>query len=382
MTNKNSSFLIVFSCLALSLLATLSCSQQKTGRKGTGWKGTVDTVEGVAVVKNPEEPMYGEDCFILEEELTIGEAEGREEYMFQSIFTIAVNDDGDIYVLDTKAQHVKVFDKDGQYSRTFGRPGQGPGELYLPRSLVYTDSDEMVVGNISSISYFTSEGEYFKSIPLATVQILSIDIDNAGNIFGYSIDREKMVYTLKKYDPELNELLFYGSSPLPTEEYRRTGKRNAFFTLLRWDIINGDQIVTGYPEEGYVVKIFDVSGNLIRRIEKEYTPVEITQKDFEEEIAGHPLELKKDYYAPKHFPPFWTVSADDEGRIWVATSERTSDGEKRFYDIFDAEGKYILKVPLRVGPRFIKKGKFYTIEEDEEGYQFVKRYKITWRIGE
>ncbi|MGD2294539.1 MAG: 6-bladed beta-propeller [Candidatus Aminicenantes bacterium] len=381
MRQKSSHVLFALAVCCVLVLSS-SCSQEKTREKGAGWKGSVERVDGVIIIKNPLEPMYGDEAFILEEELTIGEAEGREEYMFQNIYTVAVNGRGDIYVMDTKAHHVKAFDKDGRYLRTIGRPGQGPGELYLPRSLVYTDRDEIVVGNISNISYFTSEGVYVKSIPLSAAQILSIDIDNAGNIFGYSIDREKMVYALKKYDPELNELLFYGSSPLPTEEYRRTGKRNAFFTLLRWDIINGDQVVTGYPEEGYVIKILDSSGSLIRKIEKDYTPIEITQKDFEEEIAGHPPEFKKDYYAPKYFPPFWTLRADDEGRIWVTTSERTADGERRIYDVFDVEGKYILKMALKASPRIFKNKKMYTIEEDEEGYQSVKRYSLTWRIEE
>ena len=60
--------LLIFSILLIS------CSQQKTG-----WKGTIEEIDGVTVVKNPIEPMYGEDVFSLEEELTIGEAEGREE---------------------------------------------------------------------------------------------------------------------------------------------------------------------------------------------------------------------------------------------------------------------------------------------------------------
>ena len=271
MTNtKNKSMMIPI--IMFVMLIALSCSPQKIKREGPVWEGTIETSDGVTIVKNPLEPMHGEEALFLEEELTIGEAEGREEYMFQNLHTLAVNDNGDIFALDTKAQHVKVYNREGLYLRTIGRPGQGPGELFLPRSLVFTAHDEIVVGNMNNISYFSSEGEYIKSIPLSRAQILSIDINISGNILGYSIEREQMVYALKKYDLELNELLLFGSSPLPTDEYNRTGKRNAFFTLLRWDIINGDQVVTGYPKEGYVVKILDTSGNLIRRIERKYTP--------------------------------------------------------------------------------------------------------------
>ena len=374
---KHPLIFLILMCIFLSA----SCSPQKIKREGPVWGGMEETIDGVTIVKNPLEPMYGEEAVFLEEELTIGEAEEREEYMFQSLYTLAVNDNGDIFALDTKAQHVKVFDREGLYLRTIGRPGQGPGELYLPRSLIFTSRDEIVVGNINNISYFSPEGEYIKSIPLSKVQIMLLDIDVAGNIFGYSIEREQMVYALKKYDPELNELILFGSSPLPTDEYNRTGKRNAFFSLLRWDIINGDQVVTGYSKEGYVVKIFDTTGNQIRRIEKEYTPIEITKKEFEERIADHPPELKKDYYAPKHFPPFRTVSADDKGRVWVLTYEKTPDEEMFIYDVFDTEGRFILKVTLNTIPRVIKNNRIYTIEEDEDGFHCIKRYTISWRIS-
>jgi len=360
--------------LSSLLLLLFSCSRQKTG-----WKGTKEEINGVTVVKNPLEPLYSEEAFRLEEELVIGEAEGREEYMFQGAYTVAVSDIGDIYILDYKAQHVKVYNNNGEYLRTIGRPGQGPGELFLPRSLIYSSHNEVVVGNMNNITYFTPEGDYIKSVPLAKARITTVKIDSDGNIFGFGIVRDEGVYALKKYDPELNELYLYGTSPLPSAEMRRTGKRNVFFTLLRWDIINGNQIVCGYPEEGYIIKIYDSSANLVRRIEKEYKRIEITQQDKEEAIAEYPPELRQNATAPKYFPPFRTLRADDEGRVYVNTNERTPEKERYYYDIFDSEGRYILKIPLKA--RFlIIRNKLYAIEEDEDGYQYVKRYKVTWKF--
>jgi hypothetical protein len=360
--------------ILLVSIVVYSCKKQKAE-----WQGTIEEADGVTVVKNPIEPIYGEEAFGLEEELVIGEADGREEYMFQGVYTVAVSDIGDIYVLDYKAQHVKVYNNKGEYLRTIGRPGQGPGELFLPRSLIYTEHDEVVVGNMNNITYFTPEGDYIKSIPLTKASINTLKIDSDGNIIGFCIARDEGVYALKKFDPELNELYLYGTSPLPSAEMRRTGKRNVFFTLLRWDIINGNQIVCGYPEEGYVIKIYDSSANLVRKIEKEYKQIEITQQDKEEAIAEYPPELRQNMTAPKHFPPFRTLRADDEGRVYVYTNERTPDKEKYYYDIFDAEGRYILKIPLKT--RFcIIKNRLYAIEEDEDGYQYVKRYNVSWKF--
>ena len=58
-----------------ALMMLVSCQQQKAK-----WKGTIKEENGVTIVKNPKKPIYGEDVFSLEEELTIGEVEGREDH--------------------------------------------------------------------------------------------------------------------------------------------------------------------------------------------------------------------------------------------------------------------------------------------------------------
>ena len=81
---KIASIVISLSAFSVALLILVfflfvSCEKQKTE-----WKGTIEKVSGVTVVKNPKEPIYEEDVFGLDEELTIGETMftcmlGREE---------------------------------------------------------------------------------------------------------------------------------------------------------------------------------------------------------------------------------------------------------------------------------------------------------------
>lgn len=371
MENKTKAISLVLFLSVLMIL--ISCRTQKAG-----WKGTIEKENGITVVKNPEAPIYSEDKFSMEEELAIGEAEGREEYMFQRIITIAVNDDEDIYVMDYQAKHFKVFNKNGQYIKTIGRHGQGPGEFQGPRSILCTNQKGIVVSDMNRLSYFTLEGEFIKSIPVAAAMIVTVDIDSSGNFLCFDIIFDKGVYELKKFDPDLNYLFSYGTSPLPNAARGGGSREDLFLPVLRWDVINGDQIACGYAKEGYKIKIFDGSGNLIKRIERDYTPLEVTQREVDERIADYTPERKKNLYIPKHYPPFYWLISDDEGRIYVWTYERTPDWEGFYYDIFDAEGKYILKVPFKARPLVIKKNKFYTIEEDEEGFQYVKRYRMNW----
>jgi len=71
--------------LPLVLLLGLMLLFSSFGQEKPEWKGTIEVEDGVTIVRNPKEPMYGEDVFYLEEELKIGERNGREEYMFSRL---------------------------------------------------------------------------------------------------------------------------------------------------------------------------------------------------------------------------------------------------------------------------------------------------------
>ncbi len=369
MKNNNNGILIVLVLPVLIMLA--ACGTQKTE-----WRGTIEEENGVTIVMNPKEPMYGEDVFSLEEELSIGEAEGREEYMFSQIRSIAVDDTERIYVLEARESQVKVFDQNGSYIRSIGRKGQGPGELDFPLSLSITPKNELAVEDFRSrrIAFFSLEGEFKKNLLTAKVGLARIDIDSEGSMVGIVIVREEENprYELKKFDSELNYLHSLGSSPLPSAS---GGSFNPFMGIISSQIDNNDQVICGYPEN-YEIKIFDKDGKLRRKIIKEYDPVEITKEEIAEETEGMPPDIKVSI--PKYHSAYRGFITDDEGRIYVMTWERTAEEEENYYDVFDSEGKFIAKILLKTRPFVLKNKKLYTVEEDEEGFLFIERYKITW----
>ncbi len=58
---------------------------------------------------------------------------------------IDVDEDGNIYVLDRKAIHIKVFNSCGKFVRTIGKKGQGPGEFETPSGIRITPQKEVLV---------------------------------------------------------------------------------------------------------------------------------------------------------------------------------------------------------------------------------------------
>jgi hypothetical protein len=68
----------------------------------------------------------------------------------------------------------------------------------------------------------------------------------------------------------------------------------------------------------------------------------------------------------------------DQGHILVKSWEKAPGGASYYFDLFDAQGRYVSKIPLKGEPIVWKNGKLYTIEEDDEGYKVVKKYSVTW----
>jgi len=75
---------------------------------------------------------------------------------------------GDIYVADGKQNAILKFDKDGTFIKTYGRSGEGPGDLNLPLDIEIDKSDNLHIldqGNMR-IQVFNFQGDYVKSFKI------------------------------------------------------------------------------------------------------------------------------------------------------------------------------------------------------------------------
>jgi hypothetical protein len=340
------------------------------------WKGKIEHHNGVVVVKNPIDPIYGAEIFSLEEELSIGAKEGPDEYMFSRILDLDADDDGNIYALDQKESHIKVFDKEGRYVRTIGQRGQGPGELGSAYFFSLTPQKHLIVEDISSrrMVFFTLEGEFIRSVSSAKNFFIRSEADSKECLYGVmSIQDENPRYELRKFSPGLEVLHTVMSSPAVLT---KQNTYRAFSPMIMFDVGEDDIVFYAYPEK-YEINVSDSSGRSVRKICKEFTAVEITEEE-RKEIANRRLPPGFSLDIPKFHSAFQGLLVDDQNRIYVCTWEKKNGGYS--YDIFTAEGKFLAKVLLNFTPLAIKRDKIYAVETDEEGYQKIKRYQIRWLL--
>jgi len=360
--------------LSLICLTTMLLSVMCRGNQ-TRWRGTIEVVDGVAIVKNPILPLHKDDILTIEEDLSIGGAQGGEESLFGYISLIAVDNEENIYVADTKDAHIQVYDSEGNYLRTIGRRGQGPGEFNSILSFLITPNNELLVQDRSASRWtvFSLNGDYLKTVLIKDTRILGVRrINSKGNYFVETTDFQRKGRNKSWHNAK--EICEY----TPDMRFIKTIIKDKFRDVTSPPMItrftSSDLIIYGDPEKTYEIRILDANGKIIRKIFKEYEPYNIG--DEEKGTKG----LIKSKELPKDFPPYENVSVDEGGRLFVQLYEKPEDGSGYFFDVFDTDGKYIAKVALKAIPQYWKKGKLYAIEADDNGYQYIKRYKVTWKF--
>ncbi len=368
MKNKATIFSIVLFLSASILFASY-------GGQKAEWKGKIEKENGVIVVKNPKKPMYEDEIFSVEEDLKIGAVEGDENYMFSQIRNFVIDEDENIYVADRKETKIKVFEKNGKFLRVFGNAGEGPGEIGRIYSIQINAKNELLVndGRNRKLLFFTLEGEFIKSKDIKKFRPDRVYCDSKENyyVLNIALDPRPAHFELLKFDSDLNLITTIAKMPVPDP----SKPFNPFMPMFYCQVMDDDCLLYGYPED-YELQIISPEGKVIKKIIKEYDPVLISEAEKEERqrdlLPGRKIKFSRYHSAFVYF------KSDEEGRIFVLTWEKPDSGEKYSYDVFDSEGRYIAKIPLNFGIAVMKKGKIYTIEEDEDGYQFVKRYKVTW----
>ena len=356
--------------LLISLIVTSSCSQNEAE-----WKGIIEEEDGVTIVKNPKEPMYEKDVFSLEEELSIGEIDGPEEYMFENIWYVVVDDRERIYASEGAGSltHIKVFDKSGNHITTIGRQGQGPGEFTQISNIQITPENELMVHDRYShkLTFFSLDGEYLRTTLYSGVEVAVLRVTSKGEYLVRTSDYQSPInpdslyisHVAKKYSSDFKFIRM-----IAKDSYRKSVPLQSWL-MIRF--LSSDSFMCGNSETNEF-QIYNPEGELVRRIMRDFSPIEINQ----EEKQKRGFTRYKD--VPSHFPAFQDFSMDEEGRIYAQLYERQMDKSKYYFDVYNPEGIYLAKVPLNALPKCWENGKMYTVEEDEEGYQYIKRYKVTW----
>jgi hypothetical protein len=406
-----------------TLAAGIGCSAPDPA--GSSPEMVRDTVGDTIVVRTLSGSVWGPGAR-LEPEVSIGTLEGEPEYLFGQIISLAVGQDGTLYVVDGQVPDLRAYSPDGKYLRTIGRPGEGPGEIKRPDGGLQVLSDGRLVvrdpGN-ARLQVYSPDGE-----PLATwphrggLQTSSpMPVDQLDNVYPLIlIDAEADIRewrtALVRVSPDgvPGDTLRIPDSdfePAAIEARVESGgdvsvARNGvpFSPTESWLFHPNGYFVHGISNR-YALTLLKADAPL--RIERNADPIPVAagERAEEEEWATRQMRQMDPSWRwngpaiPETKPPYRALFAARDGRIWVQVSRPgvevgdpaydPSDPrsmpdawrEPTAFDVFDEDGTYLGAVSAPDGfathPTPVFDGdRVWAVSRDDLDVQRVVRFRI------
>lgn len=357
-------------CLAVAV-APSACVGPVDGPADIGWSPTVDTLpSGRVVVRSADVPAWSpSEAWSLEQRVCVGSLEGDGPDVFGEIRDLEIGPDGNVFVLDGQASEIRVFDPEGTPVRTFGRAGEGPGELNRPAGMAFGPRGLLWVMNWSNARYTAFDpttgelAEERRRLAGFTAFPWPGGFDREGRL----LDMGNAAGTGEAALLRLDTLFVpQDTLPMPTadERHRVAFRQNGqtFMTMPvpfapqpSWAPHPDGGIIVGEGEAFRLHRLGDRGDTTLTiELERAPTPVTGTERDsalaaFREraEAIGEGLEPDRDPDVPDTKPAHGSLFVDDVGRVWV----RRAAEEGAAWDVFEADGRYLgpLAVSIRPG---------------------------------
>ena len=338
----------------------------------------------------------------LVEDLRIGEDQGMKQ--FSDIRSIVSTRNGNIFVLDFKAQQIRVFDKQGNFLKVAARDGAGPGEIRNANGLAVGDNDLVWVNDPSNgrFSIYKSDGSFAKQVLIknsgfsyvwgGVIDAQGRAIDPFFTVVGNQSENKIRIVTEAGTADTLPRHTCQGT-PVATRSLRfqRSDGRGMMgmgvpfqpfpqFKLTR----SGDAWCT--PSNEYRLWVGPVTGANREVISLKVEPLPVTDAERKQQVDRidsivknfGPLREGDASLIPKTKPVIADLLVDDASRAWVRLT--ASPDSMPVYDVFDTKGSMVARVrgKGRLNPWIttISGTYLYTSQLDENDVPSVVRYRI------
>ena len=330
------------------------------------WKGEEVDRDGVKHVMNPAQSIEPPTTIEMEEAWRIG---GEDDEEIFGVITDIIADDEGIYLLDAQRNEIKVYSADGEYLRTIGREGEGPGEFRGAFSML-----QLPGGNIgvlqafpSKIVVLTPQGDPAGEFPLPEAP------DGGPRVLfaaGYAGENLALIYGINRpseagFTQTRVLALVDGKGEKEIRLHSQDATMPAAHALIaekKWDVFpirrsssSGGRAFSAVNFGEYSINVWDSEGRLDRVIHREYPDHVRTDEQkrrvleiYQGFTRGIPIP-DITYEIEDNFNQIRALQARDDGTLWVQTSRGThglAEGVAAIFDVFDTDGRFTRQVTL------------------------------------
>jgi hypothetical protein len=333
--------------------------------------GEVKMVAGVPHVRNAAPPPGGRvECPLVE--LWRTGADGQTPLM-GVVTEVTLDADGTVYLFDRQLAEVHVFSPAGEYLRSLGGLGAGPGEVTQPTGLVLLPD-----GLIGMIQGFPGQIEKLDGAGVSMGTLVPGDFAARTGGFnslrggqcrngvlvlqGATMQRDGerflRISFLGTYHPDgtPRAKIFERSSAPDFSAPTYVERDNYFFDNQNgWALGPDGRIHAATRRDQYAVEIYDADGHLLKVVTREYQPRRRTREEKERVGEGIVMvangrRLDVAVQAEEYAPCITQLFVDCQHRLWVAhghSGRAEPDGVFATLDLFDADGHFQKQVALR-----------------------------------
>jgi hypothetical protein len=325
--------------------------------------------------------------------------------------SVAVDEEGRVYVVDSKPAVIKVFAPDGSLVRSIGREGEGPGEFRV--GFIAVRGKHVVVQDpeLSRISLWDTAGTFLRSWRSSCCYHSDILIDRKNRIhvptaFGrtkgepprgvpyvrWSLEGDNLdsVWVPHREATKVWKVSLKGSDgkdvmamvlPIPLQPDVKSALHPEGGLVHGW---TGAYWLTRSPAGSDSSRVFGrlwtpeaISDD--RRTAAVEAQVKQVSEGYGEENARRAFALAD---VPGTLPAFAGLRVDESGRTWVRRHPVTiADTARTAFEVFDSAGAYLGPVSVRLklpefGLQAWTRNGLVAIVEDDDGRPTVVRFRF------
>ncbi len=304
---------------------------------------------------------------------TIGVELGDSNYVFGQTDAALFGTTGEILILDGSKKQISVFSPDGEFLRTIGRQGSGPGEFLRPMAMALLGNGQIAVSDPwgGKITLFDSSYAYHGEITgFFPAPPLSIEGADGQVIIGlmkkFDIENDLIGYSLARLDGVAEPSYVYAEEMMAMEP-TMIGPGYTETTVAFASDVQGRVFTSIMSTDNYLINGYFPDGELFLEIQLPYTAIAKTQQEIDEEIEdfntflenratsggggrmqGMGVQISADELIYEPEPDHYAISElmiDSEERIWA----RRGSEETPYFDVFDIDGNLLFTASVEEG---------------------------------
>jgi hypothetical protein len=325
----------------------------------------------------------------------------------RKIGDIAVDDEGNVYLVDEYRRKIQVYDEHGSHTGSIGRAGPNPGEFQKPGTITVTGNslyawDE---DKLEMMQFDLGEYELLGTTRFSDIHFSEVDSLKDAAVFNVAVtaegdylasfqvvrapdDRRLFYYRINAAgEVTSDQLMSFQNKSLYVEE----GGKGSVIMMLPYEretLIETDsenKIYTLFTED-ILIKVLNAEGNYQKAWHYPFRNKKMVESDAVAMFTN--VDIRRAIRGadkPSSWPAVDRLMIDDMDRLWVATISGNLDTHQWYVLKNTGEILGTFSFPKKKEIKEIKNGEVYTREFNNRSYsEEVVRYKITFnkKIGE